>query len=86
MGFLQRPRWYGAPVELGEFFILHRDRHAARCVIRTHQFGWELWLHVGAQAELIQTQVCRTEEDVLTTGERWKAGMMEKGWQSAARQ
>jgi hypothetical protein len=28
----------------------------------------------------VQTQVCRSQEDVLTTGEQWKAAMNEKGW------
>lgn len=34
----------------------------------------------GQQDEIVQTQVCRTEEEVLTTGETWKAKMIEKGW------
>ena len=36
---------------------------------------------IGAQAEVVQTQVCRTQEEVLSTGEAWKAAMGEKGWQ-----
>jgi hypothetical protein len=34
---------------------------------------------VGAQADTLQTQVCRSR-DVLTTGEWWKKPMVEKGW------
>jgi hypothetical protein len=37
-------------------------------------------LLAGAQLEPVQTQVCRTQEEVFSTGERWKAAMMEKGW------
>ena len=32
-------------------------------------------------SRVVQTQVCRTQDDVLTTGEQWKAAMVEKGWQ-----
>lgn len=68
-------------MELGDLFILQKDRREARAVIVTHQLGWEVRLLVGAQLEVVQTQVCRTQEDVLSTGERWKAAMLEKGWQ-----
>jgi hypothetical protein len=37
-------------------------------------------LLVGTQLEAVQTQVCRSQEEVFTTGEQWKAAMMEKGW------
>ena len=37
-------------------------------------------LLVGSQPEVVQTQVCRTQEEVLSTGEEWKAAMIEKGW------
>jgi hypothetical protein len=36
--------------------------------------------YVGSQLEIVQTQVCRTQEEVLSTGEQWKAAMIEKGW------
>lgn len=77
---LQRPEWYGSSVDLGELFILTKNRRQARCLLRTHQFGWELRLFVGTQQELVQSQVCRAQEEVLSTGEQWKAAMGEKGW------
>jgi hypothetical protein len=77
---LQRHGWHGTPLELGELFVLHKNRREARAVIVTHQLGWEVRLLVGAQLEVVQTQVCRTQEDVLSTGEQWKAAMSEKGW------
>ena len=76
---LQRPNWYGSPVELGELFILKKDRRETTGKLRSHQFGWELRLYIGCD-EIVQTQVCRSQEDVLTTGEQWKAAMVEKGW------
>jgi len=77
---LQRPDWHGSPIELGELFILKKNGREATCKLRSHQFGWELLLFVGQQLEVVQTQVCRTQDEVLTTGEQWKAAMMEKGW------
>jgi hypothetical protein len=35
---------------------------------------------VGRQDEIAQTQVCRTEDEVFTTGEQWKAALQLKGW------
>ena len=77
---LQRPDWHGTAKELGDVFVLHKDRRDARAVIFTHQLGWEVRLLIGAQAEAVQTQVCRSQEEVFTTGEQWKVAMSAKGW------
>jgi hypothetical protein len=45
----------------------------------THQFGHELRLEVKGQ--LVESRVCRTDEDVLTHPERWRAALEAKGWQ-----
>jgi hypothetical protein len=65
---------------LGELFILKKNRRQAVCKLRSHQFGWEVRLFIGAQLDMLQRQVCRTQDEVLTTGEQWKAAMIEKGW------
>jgi hypothetical protein len=59
---------------------LTKNRRQARAVILSHQLGWEVRLLVGSQAELVQSQVCRSQEEVLSTGETWKSAMLEKGW------
>jgi hypothetical protein len=41
--------------------------------LRTHPFAWELQLFVGAYLEVVQVQVCKSEDEVLTAGEQWKA-------------
>ena len=64
----------------GELFCLHKNRREARAALFTHQLGWEVRLLVGSQLEVVQTQVCREQEEVLATGERWKAALVEKGW------
>ncbi len=40
--------------------------------------GLKLRRSVGS--ELLQSQVCHTQDDVFNTSERWKAAMQEKGW------
>jgi len=35
----------------------------------------------GFYDDVVQPQVCRSHEEALTTGEQWKAAMIEKGWQ-----
>jgi hypothetical protein len=65
---LQRLDWHGTPIELGDLFRLHKDRREARAPLFTHQLGWEVRLLVGSQLEVVQTQVCRDQEEVLATG------------------
>ena len=77
---LQRADWHGTAKELGELFVLQKDRRLARAALFTHQLGWEVRLLVGSQLEVVQTQVCKTQDDVLSTGERWKGALLEKGW------
>lgn len=59
---LQRPHWSGTPVDVGELFILHKNRREAKCLLLRHQFGWELRLVIGSQLEIVQTQVCRSQD------------------------
>jgi hypothetical protein len=37
---LQRPDWHGTPHELGDLFVLHKNRREAHAVIVTHQLDW----------------------------------------------
>ena len=41
--------------------------------------NWILGQSSQSAPEVVQTQVCRDQEEVLTTGEDWKQAMMEKG-------
>ena len=75
---LQRFTWNGTPRELGDLFVLSKGKRTARCQLVSHQLGWECRLLVGQ--ELVQSQVCRDQHGVLTTGEQLKAAMIEKGW------
>jgi hypothetical protein len=77
---LQRRDWHGAPIHLGEVFLMRKNGVEARCVLRTHQFGWELCLQVGISRDFVRSQVCRTANQVLDGSEQWKASMVENGW------
>lgn len=57
---------------------MRKGEHTARCRLTTHPLGWELRLTAGD--ELLQSQVCRAQEHVFGTGEKWKAAMNKKGW------
>lgn len=77
---LQRPMWTGEPKDLGELFILRKNGREAACKLLTHVFGWECRLYIGQQEEIVQTEVCRDQAAVFSTGEKWKAALQTKGW------
>lgn len=76
---LQRTIWNGDPRKQGELFILKKGKRTATCELWSHQFGWELRLQLPDD-DMPRTQVCRTQDDVFTTFETWKAALIEKGW------
>jgi hypothetical protein len=82
MDVLQRLTWNGTPKEMGDLLRLTKNGREARAVLYSHVFGWEVRLLVGRQLEAVRTQVCRSKEDVLSTGEEWKAAMLADGWNS----
>jgi hypothetical protein len=59
---LQRPNWYGSPVELGELFILKKNRRTAMCKLRSHQFGWEVRLFIERTRSFRRKSVVRTRK------------------------
>ena len=75
---LQRENWDGHPVDLGDAWVLHKGDKTARCSLVTHQLGFELRL---ITTDLLRSQVCRSDEEVLNTHEQWKAPMQHRGWQ-----
>lgn len=77
MRVLQRLNRSAEPATLGELFALNRNDANARCVLRTHEFGWELRLQVG---ELLLSHICRSQDEVRMTGQQWKTGLVENGW------
>ncbi len=79
---LRTPQLARHTIELGDLFCLQKNRREARVALFSHQFGWEVRLLIGSgsQLEVVQTQACRDQEQVLTTGEEWKNAVVKKGW------
>ena len=59
--------------------MLIRDKTLdAICKLRTHDLGWEVRLEISG--DLQRSEVFRSQDDMLTAGETWKATMIERGW------
>jgi hypothetical protein len=80
---LQREHWNGQPTHLGDLFRVSKTRGDktlnAVCRLWTHALGWEVRLEIND--DLQRSEVFRSQDDVLTAGETWKAAMLDKGWQ-----
>jgi hypothetical protein len=66
------------PIDLGDAWVLRKGDKVARCSLVTHQLGFELRL---ITTDLLRSQVCRSDEQVLDTHERWKSAMLQRGCQ-----
>jgi hypothetical protein len=79
---LQREHWNGQSTHLGDLFRVTKIRGdktlSAVCRLVTHQLGWEVRLELNG--DLQRSEVFRSQDDVLTACETWKAAMLEKGW------
>ena len=82
---LQREHWNGQPTHLGDLFRVSKmrdEKHARRGVqaVERINLGWEVRLEING--DLQRSEVFRSQDDVLTAGEAWKAALLEKGWQA----
>jgi hypothetical protein len=77
---LQRLTWDRVSREMGDLFVLRTNRRESRAIIFSHVFGWEVRLVLGAQRELVRSQVCRSQEEVFSAGEEWKEALIVQGW------
>lgn len=70
------------PIKQGDLFRVHKTRRERQLEavgeLWTHQFGWEVCLMIAG--DLQRSEVCRSQDDVLTTAEQWKAALIKKGW------
>ena len=67
-----------APSQATRFRITVTDNGPG--IIRQHIPRIFAKLLYGSKGELLRSQVCKTADEVLTTGEQWKAAMVQKGW------
>jgi hypothetical protein len=80
---VQRPDWHGPATLLGEGWRLRKVvcGHPRQAVseLWSHQLGWELRLVIDA-GDLERSQVVRSNDEILTVTEQWKAAMVSRGW------
>ena len=83
MTIIQRRKFDGVPQEEAVWWGLRREatKGAAICRMLTHPLGHELRLELCGQ--LAESEVCQTDEDVLTCQERWRAALETDGWSAA---
>jgi hypothetical protein len=78
---LEREHWNRQPAHLGDLFRVSKTRgekHLVEvCKLWTHALGGEVRLEIND--DLQRSEVFRSQDEVLTAGEAWKAAMVEKG-------
>jgi hypothetical protein len=77
----QRYAWDGTAREVAVWWTLKKGQPRAVCRMFTHGFGHELRLEVKKQ--LVESRVCRTDEEVLSCQEGWRLALEAKGWTKA---
>jgi hypothetical protein len=75
---IQARSHFAGAERLSPAWTLTKGWKTAACVVWSHQFGFELRLTIGE--ELRQSQVCRTQEDLINYQDTWRAGLKVKGW------
>lgn len=72
---------FDGQARLSPAWTLRKHGHKiAVCEVWSHVLGWELRLLISG--ELVQSQVCRSQEELIDTQERWRAAMAAKGWRT----
>ncbi len=74
----QRNRYDGVAREVAVWWTLKKGQRRAICRMFTHVFGHEMRLEVSRQ--LVSSEVCRTDDDVLRCQETWRQAYEAKGW------
>ena len=77
-GDLPRYNYYQGPQRLDDLWTMTRDALTLRCALSTHSLGWELRLTAGKSFS--RSQVCKSQADVFSTAEAWRAEATTKGW------
>jgi hypothetical protein len=63
---------------LSRAWTLTRASKTATCEVWSHVLGFELRAFIGS--ELVQSQVCRSQEELVRAQEKWRAVFEAKGW------
>ena len=74
---LQRDSWDHTPRELETLWSLSKRGKIVRCVLFSHWAGWELKID---GADILLTQVCRSDREIEQVAAGWRDAMRAKGW------
>lgn len=77
-----RREFFTQPECVSLAWTLTRGSKTATCEAWSLVLGFELRALVGS--ELVQSQVCRSQEKVIHEQEAWRAAFEAKGWNRAA--
>jgi hypothetical protein len=72
------------PERLSPAWTLTKGTKTAVCEVWSHVFGFELRALIGP--ELVQSHVCRSQEDMIRVQDEWRAAFEAKGWRREADQ
>lgn len=82
LDILQRYDWHGETIKQGDAIRMAKgiggQERQAVGELWSHQLGWEIRLFIDR--EWHRSKVCRSQEEVFTTINEWKAALVEKGW------
>ena len=70
----------GPRLDVGTLWTLELDTHTARCSLVWVPHAWELSVHIDD--ELLLSERCRTQAQVLTTAGGWATRLRHCGWTS----
>lgn len=73
----QRDSWDHTPRELEVLWSLSKRGKVARCVLWSHWAGWELRID---GADILLTQVVRSDREIEQVAAGWRDAMRAKGW------
>jgi hypothetical protein len=75
---IPRREFFDHPERLSPAWALTKGAKTVVCQVWSHEFGVELRALVGA--ELVQSQVCRSQDEMIRVQGEWRAAFEAKGW------
>jgi len=75
---IPRREHFNEPQLLSPAWTLRKGAKTVECAVWTHVLGVELRAFVGD--ELLQTHVCKSQEEVIRVQDEWRAAFEAKGW------
>ena len=73
--------YFSGPQLVSPVWTLRKDQRSAVCECWTHILGHELRLTVSADP-LPRTHVCKSQEELIATQEKWRKAFEAKGWKA----